>query len=124
MTFTSGATRDSRPKSSSTIGSVAACAASDTPRISASQRRGRLGSAPASHAVNAELQAMMPAVARAERRKPASSIQAGSTTRRVVTAQPRAAAAVPGRPISRASSATPAIAAARTTDADGPTKIT
>ena len=39
-------------------------------------------------------------------------------------AQPNAAAALPGRPSSRASSATPAIAAARTTEAEGPTKVT
>ncbi len=36
-----GATSDSRPNSSSTIGVVAAWAANDTPRISAIQRRGR-----------------------------------------------------------------------------------
>ena len=41
--FTAGATSDSRPKSSSTIGVVAACAANETPRISATQRRGSAG---------------------------------------------------------------------------------
>ena len=41
-----------------------------------------------------------------------------------MTAQPRAAAALPGRPSSRASSATPAITPARTTEGDGPTKAT
>ena len=39
-------------------------------------------------------------------------------------AQPSAAAAVPGRPSSRASSATPAMTPARTTDGEGPTNIT
>jgi hypothetical protein len=122
--FTAGATSDSRPKSRSTIGVVAAWAANDTPRMSAIQRRGRLGSAPASLPVRLVPQARIPAVASTDRRKPASFTYAGSRTSSAVHAQPRAAAAVPGRPSSRASSATPAIAPARTTDGDGPTNAT
>jgi hypothetical protein len=122
--LTAGATSDSRPNSSRTIGVVAAWAANETPRISASQRRGRPGAPPASRSVRLEPHAMMPAVASTDSRKPASSIQAGSSRSSPATAQPRAAAAVPGRPSSRASSATPAIVPARTTDGEGPTKST
>lgn len=122
--FTAGATSDSRPNIDSTTGIVAACAANDTPRISATHRRGREGLAPASRSVRPVPHAMMPAVARTDRRKPASETQAGSSSRSSVTAQPSAAAAVPGRPSSRASSATPAITPARTTDGDGPTNAT
>ena len=68
--------------------------------------------------------AISPAVARTERRKPASSIHVGSSSRRPVTAQPRAAVARLGRPSSRARSTRPAIAPARTTDGVGPTKPT
>jgi hypothetical protein len=124
MRLTTGATSDSRPNSSSTTGVVAACAASDTPRISASQPRSLPGVAPESRSVSDEPHAMIPAVASTDSRKPASSIHAGSTSSRPVTAQPSAAAAVPGRPSSRARSATPAITPARTTDADGPTNAT
>jgi hypothetical protein len=106
------------------MGVVAACAASETPRMSASQRRARPGSGPASRAVRPVPQARMPAVARTDSRNPASPMYDGSTTSSAVHAQPSAAAAPPGRPSSRASSATPAMTAARTTDADGPTKAT
>jgi hypothetical protein len=122
--LTSGATSESRPKSRSTIGVVAACAANDTPRTSAMKRRGRPGSSPARRFVSPVPQARIPAVASADSRKPASSIHAGSMSSSPVHAQPSAAAALPGRPTSRARSATPAIAAARTTDGDGPTKAT
>ena len=77
MRLTAGATSDSRPNSSSTIGVVAACAANETPRISATQRRSRPGAAPARRSVIDEPHAMIPAVASTDRRKPASSIQAG-----------------------------------------------
>ncbi len=122
--FTSGATSDRRPNMNRTTGVVAAWAANETPRISATQRRGREGSAPASRSVNPEPQAMIPAVARTDSRKPASNAHPGSISSRPVTAQPSAAAAVPGRPSSRASSATPAMTPARTTDGDGPTNAT
>lgn len=122
--FTAGATSDSRPKSSRTIGVVAACAANETPRTSATNRRMRPGDGPARRFVSPVPQARMPAVASAERRKPASSIHAGSSRSRVEHAQPSAAAALPGRPSSRASRATPAMAPARTTDGDGPTNTT
>lgn len=122
--FTSGATSDSRPNMNSTIGVVAAWAANDTPRISATHRRGRVGAAPASRSVSPEPHAMIPAVARTESRNPASKAYSGSIRSSPVIAQPSAAAAVPGRPSSRASSATPAMTPARTTDGDGPTNAT
>ena len=122
--FTSGATSDRRPNMNRTTGVVAAWAANETPRISATQRRGREGWAPASRSVRPEPHAMIPAVARTDSRKPASNAHAGSIRSRPVIAQPRAAAAVPGRPSSRASRATPAMTPARTTDGDGPTKAT
>ncbi len=122
--FTSGATSESRPNMNSTTGVVAAWAANETPRISAIHRRGREGSAPARRAVKPEPHAMIPAVARTDSRKPASNAHSGSINSRPVTAQPRAAAAVPGLPSSRASRATPAITPARTTDGDGPTNAT
>lgn len=70
--FTAGATSDSRPNSESTMGVVAACAANETPRISAIQRRGRPGLGPASRSVRGEPHARIPAVASAESRNPAS----------------------------------------------------
>ena len=65
-----GETIDRRPNSRATIGSVASCAASETPRDSASQARSRPGAGPARRAVSGVPQAMSPAVASAERRKP------------------------------------------------------
>jgi hypothetical protein len=67
---------------------------------------------------------MSPAVARAESWNPTSSMSLGSTSSRPVTANPMAAAARLGRPSSRASRTTPAIAAARTTDGEAPTNTT
>ena len=64
--------------------------------------------------------AMSPAVATVDSWKPASETSAGSASRSATTAQPRAAAAKPARPVSRASSTTPAIAPARRTDGDAP----
>ena len=109
--LTAGATSERRPNSRSTMGVVAACAAKDTPRISAIQRRTRPGAGPASRSVSDEPQAMIPAVA--STRQPESGVvDPGRVDRsRPATAQPSAAAAVPGRPSSRASSATPAITA-------------
>jgi hypothetical protein len=122
--FTMGETIESRPNSSATIGSVASCAARDTPRDSASHARRRPGAGPLSRLLRGVPQAMRPAVARAESRKPTSSTSRGSTSRRIVTAHPIAAAARLGRPSSRAIRTTPAIAAARTTEGDAPTKMT
>ena len=62
-----------------------------------------------------------PATTAGTRRRRSS---AGSETSRMVAAQPSAAAARPARPLSRASSTTPAISAARTTDAEAPAKAT
>ena len=117
--FVIGESGATRPKASRTRGSVAACAASETPRPSRTQR----GSQPARRSRAAVIgadQAMRPAVAAAESWSPTSTALAGLATTRRATAQPSAAAAVPGRPDSRARSATPVIAAARTTDADAP----
>ena len=88
-----------------------------TRRASQAAGRGR-GRQPA--AGRSSAQARIPAVARVESWKPASRTRRGSTSRRIAAAQPRAAAARPARPVSRASSTTPAIAAARTTDGDAP----
>jgi hypothetical protein len=122
--LTAGATSESRPNSSATIGSVASWAASETPSDSASHARSRPGAGPARRADRGVPQAIRPAVASADSRKPTSPTSAGSTSRRAVTAQPIAAAARLGRPSSRASSTTAAIAAARTTDGDAPTNTT
>ncbi len=110
-----------RPKARRIRGRVAAWAASETPRPSRIQR----GSHPARRsrtAVTGTDQAMRPAVAAAESCSPTSIAFAGLATTRPATAQPSAAAADPGRPVSRARSATPVIAAARTTDADAPAR--
>ena len=118
--FTAGARRAKRPKPASTTGSVAASAANDTPRLSASQP----GRRPACHARSRSVidvaQAMRPAVARTDSWKPASPTVAGSASRRRVTAQPSAVVAAPARPDSRAASTTAAMTAARTTDGDAP----
>ena len=102
------------------IGSVAAWAANETPRLSASQWGRRPRPTIRSRPVSGVAQAISPAVANDESWKPASAIRLGSVTRRSVAAQPSAAAARPARPVSRASKTTPAISAARTTDADAP----
>ena len=104
----------------STKGSVAACAASDTPSASASQRRARPGAGPRSRAVSRLPQASSPAVAATDSWKPTSVAMAGSISSRPQTASPSAVAALPGRPDSRARSATPHIRAARTTLAPPP----
>ena len=69
-------------------------------------------------------QASRPAVAATESRNPASPISAGSASEHRERGQPSAAAARPARPDSRASSTTPAITAARTTDGDAPAAST
>ena len=106
------------------MGSVAAWAASETPRLSASQRGMRPRPLPSSQSVSGVAQAISPAVASDDSWNPASPMSAGSETRRSVAAQPSAAAARPARPVSRARSTTPAINAARTTDADAPENAT
>ena len=60
------------------IGSVAACAASDTPRLSASQRGSRPRPIDSIHAVSGVAQAISPAVASDESWKPGVADQAGS----------------------------------------------
>ena len=113
-----------RPKDTRMIGSVAACAASETPRLSASQWGTRPRPIDSIHAVRGVPQAINPAVASDESWKPASPIRFGSVMSRRVAAHPSAAAARPARPLSRASSTTPAISAARTTDGDAPANTT
>ncbi len=113
-----------RPNETRMIGSVAACAANETPRLSASQRGRWPRPIDSIHAVSGVAQAISPAVANDDSWKPASAIRLGSVTRRSVAAQPSAAAARPARPVSRASKTTPAISAARTTDADAPANAT
>ncbi len=118
--LTAGATSERRPKASRTIGRVAACAASETPRLSASQARTLPGCGPSSRAVSGAAQAIRPAVAALDSWNPASTARPGSTRRSRNTAQPSAVAARAGRALSRARSTTPAIAAARSTAADAP----
>ena len=68
-------------------------------------------------------QAMSPPVAAADSANPGSVTSPGVATRRPTIAQPRAAAARPLRPVSRASRTTVAITAARRTDEDAPVSI-
>ena len=121
--FTIGDTIASRPNDSSTTGSVAAWATSETARHSVSQPGSR-GAFAASHAPNGVAQARIPAVASDDSWNPASDTRCGSTSSRRSAAQPSADAARPARPLSRATMTTPAIAAARTTDADAPANAT
>ena len=122
--LTSGERTARRPNDTRMIGRVAACAASDTPRLSASQWGSRPRPAVSSQPVSGVAHAMSPAVASDESWNPASEISFGSEMRSSVTAQPRAATARPARPLSRASKTTPAISAARTTEGDAPAKAT
>ena len=122
--LTSGDRMASRPNEASTIGSVAACAASDTPRLSASQPGTWPRPTRSIQPVSGVAHAIRPAVASAESWKPASRMSAGSATSRITAAHASAAAARPARPDSRARRTTPAIAPARTTDADAPAKAT
>ncbi len=103
------------------IGRVAAWAARETPRPSRTQA-GRRPARRSRSVVSGPDQAMRPAVAAAESWSPTSVAVDGATTTRQAIAHPSAAAAEPGRPVSRARSATPAIAAARTTDAEAPAR--
>ena len=64
--LTAGDRTASRPNETSTIGRVAACAASDTPRLSASQCGIRSPKAFSSQSVSGVAQAISPAVARDE----------------------------------------------------------
>ena len=123
-TLTSGDRIASRPNDTRTIGSVAACAASDTPRLSASQPGIRPPPRRPSHSASGVAQAISPAVASDDSWKPASPISDGSLSSRSVAAQPSAAVARPARPDSRASSTTAAMSAARTTEADAPANAT
>ena len=67
--------------------------------------------------------ASRPAVAAAESWNPASVTVAGVPTTMITMAHASARAAVPGRPVSRANRATPAITAARRTDGEAPARI-
>ena len=120
--FTAGEINASRPNDARTTGSVAACAASDTPRLSASQRGSRPRDSRSSRAVKGVAQATSPAVASVDSWKPASITSAGSASSSRNAASPSAAAARPLRPDSRASRTTPAIAPARRTDGEAPAK--
>ena len=122
--LTSGDSTARRPNDTRMIGRVAACAASETPRLSASQPGIRPAPRRPIHSVSGVAQAISPAVASDDSWNPASPISSGSETSRIVAAQASAAVARPARPVSRASSTTPAISAARTTEADAPAKAT
>ena len=105
-------------------GSVAAWAARETPRFSVSHAGDRPRVRRSRPAPIGVAQAMRPAVASADNWSPASRTRPGSMNSRTATVQPSAVAACPARPLSRASSTTPAISPARTTDADAPAKAT
>ena len=122
--LTSGDHSATRPNETRMIGSVAAWAANETPRFSASQPGSRPRPAVSIQPVSGVAHAISPAVASEESWNPASPTSFGSATSRSVTAQPSAAVARPARPLSRASNTTPAMRAARTTDADAPAKAT
>ena len=98
-------------------GSVAACAASETPRLSASQR----GTRPPPTDRSAR-QRRRPGDQPGRRERRQLEARVGDQPRvgeeQQLAAQPSAAAARPARPVSRASKTTPAISAARTTDAE------
>ncbi len=94
--FTTGDRIASRPNEASTIGRVAACAASDTPRLSASQPGTWPRPTRSIQPVNGVAQAIRPAVANADSWKPASRMSPGSATSRITAAQANAAAAPTG----------------------------
>ena len=119
----SGPVVAAQPMGASTMGSVAAWAASDTPRSSQTAMGIRLPLAFLSHPVSGLPQAISPRVAALESSNPGSRTRAGSPRRRSAAAQPSAAAALPARPLSRAERTTAAIAAARKTEAEAPEKV-
>jgi hypothetical protein len=121
--FAMGATRESRPKARSTMGSVAACAERETPRASTIQFGVQVGAQARIQVVNGDAHARRPAVAATESRNPASETVAGSARSISQAAMPRAAAACPGRPSSRTRRTTPAISAALTTLGEAPARI-
>ena len=121
--FTAGATSDRRPNSMSTIGVVAAWAANETPRISATHRRGRPGRTGEPCG-----QAAPPGEdpgCREDREAEARVVDVGGIDEQEHGAGPaQCRRCGPGLPSSRASRATPAIAPARTTEGVGPTNAT
>ncbi len=122
--FTMGDTIETRPKPMSTSGSVAACAASETPIVSAIGPGMRPPQRRPTRSVMAVPQTMSPAVAADESRKPWSFTAPGSARSIVVTAQARAARAAVARPRSRAMRTVAAMRAARTTGGEAPTSAT
>ena len=105
--LTSGARIARRPNETSTIGSVAAWAANETPRLSASQCGSRPRTVESIQSVRGVAHAIRPAVASDESWNPASPMSLGSAIRSSAAAQPRAATARPARPVSLASRTTP-----------------
>ena len=118
--FTAGEMSASRPNEASTTGSVAACAARETPRLSLNQRGSRPRVRRSRRSVSGVAQATRPAVASVDSWNPASLTSAGSARSSRNAARPSAAAARPLRPDSRARRTTPAIAPARSTDGEAP----
>ena len=119
--LTSGDRIASRPNETRTIGSVAAWAASETPRLSASQPGMRPRAQASSQLGERRGPGDQPGRRQRRELEPGIADRArGRETSRSVAAQPSAAAARPARPVSRARRTTPAISAARTTDADAP----
>ncbi len=100
--FTAGETSETRPNPARTSGSVAACAASETPSVSASHGWTVRPRIVRRRSVSGVPQAMSPAVAADESRNPGSLTAAGSATSIASTAHARAVAAAVARPDSRA----------------------
>ena len=90
--FTAGEMSASRPNEASTTGSVAACAARETPRLSLNQRGSRPRVRRSSRSVSGVAHATSPAVASVDSWNPASLTSAGSASSSRNAARPSAAA--------------------------------
>jgi len=120
--LSSGDSAARRPNESRTTGSVAICAARETPRPMHSHSGRRPSARARSHAVIGVAHAMRPAVASADNWKPGSATTSGSSRMSPATASASASRAFPARPDSRASVTALAIAAARRTEGDAPVR--
>ena len=116
-----GAISARRPNVSSAIGRVAAWAVSETPRLSRIAP-GIRGTRAVSQAVSGVAHATSPAVAAADSWNPTSVTVVGATRIMIATAHARPTIALDPRPLSAASRATPAMTAARITEAEAPAK--
>ncbi len=106
--FATGESRGTEPNQTSSSGATASCAETVAPSTvqSTAGRRPLHNGAPQ----------MIPAVAAADSAKPTSPARPGATPSESATAPPSAVHGVMGRPVRLATSTSPAITAARTTD--------